>query len=345
MLYKRGKVWWIKIKKNGEVIRKSTGTSNKTLARKVERKVLDEIEEGTWFEKDMAEITLFKDVWDRYLREDCKYKAKGTYDRALQCARNFLPDFGNLTLSHITPSLLSSYKAKRLDEGVKPSTVVKELQFVRRVFSLCKCEWQLIKQSPFEFFKMPKVSDQRIRYFEKGEFEKLIVKCPEWLKPIVTLARYTGIRRGNIATLKWTHVDLENRVINLETTKNGERLTIPLMGKAYDVLAEMRNKKVIHLHCLFVFHIEGQPHSPDMITTAFRRACKRAGIDNFRFHDLRHDFASNLVQKGNDLYVVQNLLGQKDGRMTQRYAHLKLDNLRDAVNSLDEGGTKRGTIK
>ena len=114
------------------------------------------------------------------------------------------------------------------------------------------------------------------------------------------------------------------------------------MGKAFNVLAEMRNTKVIHLRCLFVFHTEGQPHSPDMITTAFRRACKRAGIDNFRFHDLRHDFASNLVQKGNDLYVVQNLLGQKDGRMTQRYAHLKLDNLRDAVNSLDEVRAQKG---
>lgn len=73
---------------------------------------------------------------------------------------------------------------------------------------------------------------------------------------------------------------------------------------------------------------------------AFRIACERAGITNFRFHDLRHDFASNLVQRGNDVYVVQQLLGNKDGRMTQRYAHLRLENLRRAVETLDRGHKK-----
>jgi site-specific recombinase XerD len=77
---------------------------------------------------------------------------------------------------------------------------------------------------------------------------------------------------------------------------------------------------------------------------AFKRACKRAGIENFRFHDLRHDFASKLVQNGNDLYVVQKLLGHSDGRMTQRYAHLRVENLRTAVETL-EGGTKSGTVR
>ena len=83
-----------------------------------------------------------------------------------------------------------------------------------------------------------------------------------------------------------------------------------------------------------------KPYTPYRVSMAFKRACKRAGIENFRFHDLRHDFASKLVQNGNDLYVVQHLLGHRDGRMTQRYAHLRIDNLRQAVDTLNKGHKK-----
>ncbi|MBI5561642.1 MAG: site-specific integrase [Deltaproteobacteria bacterium] len=91
-------------------------------------------------------------------------------------------------------------------------------------------------------------------------------------------------------------------------------------------------------------HQDSKPFAPYWVSISFRRACKRAGIENFRFHDLRHDFASSLVQNGNDLYVVQHLLGHRDGRMTQRYAHLKLDNLRTAASSLEGGLPPNATI-
>lgn len=102
MIYKRGKVWWIKIKSQGKIIRRSTGTYNKDLARKIEIKVLYEVAEGKWFEKDPAESILFNNVWEKYLREEAKYKAVGTYNRAMQCGKNFLPEIGNFTLSQIT---------------------------------------------------------------------------------------------------------------------------------------------------------------------------------------------------------------------------------------------------
>ena len=268
--------------------------------------------------------------------------------KANEVIKGLNPEIGHLTLSQITPPILSAYKTKRLEAGLKPSTVVKELQFIRRVFSLSKREWQLIKQSPFEFFKLPKVNDQRVRFLEQGEFERLLLSCPSWLRPIIVLARYTGLRRGNVLDLTWNQVDLKNRIINLEHTKNGQRLSIPLSDTPYNMLLSLKGGKVTYLTCPFVFHQDGKPFTPDQVTMAFKRACRRAGIENFRFHDLRHDFASTLVQRGNDLYVVQNLLGHSDGRMTKRYAHLKIENLRNAVKSLEgdtAGDTKSDTVE
>lgn len=339
-LYKRGKVWWVRIRWDGRLIRRSTGTGSKELARRIESKIQSEIIEGRWFNREPAETVLFKEAWEKYMREEARYKSEGTYQRAIGCAKNFLPCIGDLTLSEITPAVLSAYKTKRLEEGVKTGTVVKELQFIRRVFSLSKREWRLIDQNPFEFFKMPAVNDQRVRFLRPGEFERLLKGCPSWLKPIVILARYTGMRQGNILSLTWSQVDLQGRVIHLDNTKNRQRLSMPLADTPFNVLATMKGNKVRYLDCPFVFHENGKPYRREKVTMAFVRACRRAGITDFRFHDLRHDFASNLVQRGNDLYIVQHLLGHRDGRMTQRYAHLRIENLREAVRTLEEGHKK-----
>ena len=201
---------------------------------------------------------------------------------------------------------------------------------------------------------MPSVNNQRVRFLEEVQFKKILGCCPLWFKPIVTLARYMGMRRGNIVSLTWNQVDLQNRLINLEQTKNGRRLTIPLIDTSHKVLVAMMSSKVVRLNCPYVFNQDGKPLRPDRVSVAFKRACKRAGVDNFCFNDLRHDFASMLVQNGVDLYRVQKLLGHKDQRMTQRYAHLIPQNLKDAVsvlekdkcatNVLHSGKNKRGHI-
>jgi site-specific recombinase XerD len=154
---------------NGQVIRRSTGATNKELARNIEAKVMYQLAEGKYFEKDPADEVFFRDVWEKYLREEAKYRAPITYSRAQQCAKHFLPVLGELKLSQITPSILSTYRSKRFDSGVTGTTVAKELGFIRRVFTLCKREWQLCKQSPFEFFTMPKENKPRVRFLNPGK--------------------------------------------------------------------------------------------------------------------------------------------------------------------------------
>ena len=181
---------------------------------------------------------------------------------------------------------------------------------------------------------MEKVNNARVRYLTEEECEYLFESCPDWLKPIVKVARYTGLRRENIVSLRWRQVDLFRKVILLDRTKNGDRLGIPLCETLLGVFKSLG--KVRHLSGYVFVRSDGSPYQPDAVTVAFVRACRRAGIVDFRFHDLRHTFASLLVQRGVDLYRVQRLLGHRDGRMTQRYAHLAPENLREAVAVLDQ---------
>ena len=154
------------------------------------------------------------------------------------------------------------------------------------------------------------------------------------MKPIVTVDRYIGFRRGNIYDLMWDNVNLDSKTVTAYDTKNGEPVLVPLSDTPYEVLVSMNKEKGKYPDCPYVFHKDGKQLTPGQVSKAFERACKKAGITKFRFHDLRHDFASNLVQKGQSLYHVQRLLGHKDSRMTQRYAHLRVDDLRKAVEVL-----------
>lgn len=174
--------------------------------------------------------------------------------------------------------------------------------------------------------------------------ERLMQVCPDWLKPMVIVGVFTGFRRSNVVKLKWSEVDLENRLFHLEKTKNGEPLTVPMAQPAYDILVTRQTGKVFYINCPYVFHENGKLYKLNRVSVAFRRAIKRAGIEDFRLHDLRHDFGSKVSQKQIDEYRIQLLLGQKSSRMAQRYTHLRVENLREAISkTFDEGGTKGGT--
>ncbi|MDI6809724.1 MAG: site-specific integrase [Candidatus Eisenbacteria bacterium] len=188
----------------------------------------------------------------------------------------------------------------------------------------------------------------RIRYLTPEEAEKLLVACdPQslreklsntgrslsnlmniYLKPIVLIALNSGMRRGEILRLKWKNIDFQARRITIENTKNNERRTVYMN----ETLCRTLKSLPIHLHSEIVFpDING-----NMLTVAFERACRRGGIEDFRFHDLRHTFASYLTMGGANLRTVQTLLGHKDVRMTIRYSHLSPEYLNEAVRTLEK---------
>ncbi|HMK77171.1 MAG TPA: site-specific integrase, partial [Thermodesulfobacteriota bacterium] len=141
-------------------------------------------------------------------------------------------------------------------------------------------------------------------------------------------AAHTGLRMGEILSLRWKDIEFKERRILIEKTKNNERRMVPINDTLHGVLKSLP----VHLGTDLVF----PGITRNQLSVAFRRASKRAGIRDFRFHDLRHTFASYLTMGGENPRTVQILLGHKDLRMTMRYSHLSPEHLREAVSILDK---------
>ncbi len=340
-LYKRkdSQFYWMSFRVDGRRITESSKTRNKKLAEMIYAKKLTEITEGKWFGKVNIPNVTMEEIFDRYLKEISPNLSPTTDERNGQMVKNLRAFFVNAFIKDVTPSVVSRYKARRLEKRYSKETILRELGLLRRIFNIAIEEWELCRENqnpvPKVLRTLGKVDSKRVRYLAPGELERLMVASPSWLRPIITIARHTGLRRGNIMELTWPQVDLVRRIVTIPRTKNGLPIGIPLTQLATKTLAELR--KVRYLHSSFVFCDDnGAPHTPGRATTAFRRACRTAEIENLRFHDLRHDFASNLVQAGVDIHVVKELLGHSDLRMTLRYCHLAPENLRSAVNVLDK---------
>lgn len=333
---------------NGKKIFESTKTPNKKLAEKIFSKRHTEIIEGKWFGKKAPVNLTMEELFEKYMKEISPTLSPTTHQRNGQMCKNLTAFFGNYLLIDVTPSIVSQYKSQKIEQGYSRATVHIELRLLRRIFNIAIQEWELCNENPVcKVLKtLGKVDNKRVRYFISDELQRLIVQLPAWLRPIVTIARHTGLRKGNILELTWGNVDLNRKVILINKTKNGEPIGIPLTETAVKTFIKLQSLR--YLHSPYVFcERDGKPYSPFKVSVAFKRACKRAGIENFRFHDLRHDFASNLIQAGIDIYMVKELLGHKDLRMTVRYCHLAPENLRDAIKVLDskENGYNLVTIE
>ncbi|MEA1964231.1 MAG: site-specific integrase [Candidatus Aerophobetes bacterium] len=164
---------------------------------------------------------------------------------------------------------------------------------------------------------------------ETKEIEALCNACAPYLKPIILTAVNTGIRKGKLLNLKWSDLDFHNRLIYLSDTKGAKKREIPMNEIMYKTLLRIRkNPDSPYVFC----HKNGKPYKD--LRASLDKAARKAGIERFRFHDLRHTFASHLVMAGVDLKTVQELLGHKTIEMTLRYAHLSPGHKRAAVEVL-----------
>lgn len=324
-LYRRpnSSFWWVRFTLGGRRIRQSTGTANRSQAEEYETALRTRL----WRETRLGESHhTFKEAVEKYLAESTK-KTKGWDESRL---RWFLRNeaFGQLPLQDVSREVLEVARGA-LGAGLAPATVNHYMGVLRSVLRRAATEWGWIQTVP----KVPveKVKLQDPRWLTRAQFQRLVKHLPAHSSDIARFAVSTGLRRSNITGLTWDRVDLKRRAVYIpgSQAKAGKGIPVALNREAVEVLKRWRGK-----HDLWVFVFRGKPVY-QVTTATWRRACIAAGIPGFRFHDLRHTWASWQVQSGTPLLALQEMGGWASFEMVRRYAHLSPGHLRQyADNSL-----------
>ncbi len=322
-LYRRkdSNIWWMSIKTGRMRIRQSTGTENTKLAEKIHAKVITEIEEDRYFETAKAKRITFKEMVEKYMSK---------YEKSRDChtLKQLLPAFGHLTLFETTTDIVSDYRSERL-KTVKPATVYQELALMRRMFNVARREWKWTKDNPVADLSFAVGNKNARDRWLTEEQEQRLLDCatnPVWLRALLIFALHTGMRKGEILNLQWREINFIRKIVTVIKSKNGGKRSVPMSRTLYNMLQDIK-----------VRDISGRvfPISDRSLREAFKTALEKAGIEDFRIHDLRHTFATRLVQNGVDLFKVKELLGHKTIAMTMRYAHHYPESLRASVEVLD----------
>ena len=271
------------------------------------------------------------EIIPRYLAHQRARLTAGAYTRTRGIVGSHLKNaFGQLRLADIRRGDVQRYVTER-SADVAPGSVVRELNVLKHLLNLAM-DWELIPRNPCERIKPPRVPAGRVRYLQPTELRAVLETCPQWLRPIVALLVFTGMRRSELLGLRWLDVDRQGGRILLPQTKNGDGRTVWLNALAGQALDSVPRNGARPTDRVFP---ASEHVSPENVSVAFLRACRKVGIADFRLHDLRHTAASWLRRQGADIHTVAQLLGHKDLRMAARYQHLSPTYLQAAVKGLD----------
>lgn len=360
MLYRRGDVWWYKFRFAGRVFRESAKTNSKTLARQAERKRHQSLEEAIHgIKKRVAPVTFATAAADWLKLKKPTLAAKSYRIEQVNLEKHLKPHFGSMLLIDLTADDVADYQKERLRERASPKTINLELGTLRAMMRRHRL-WAQVQPD----VKMLTVRDEAGKALTADEERRLRAACAESrsraLLPAVSLALNTGMRRGEILSLKWSQIDFLNErvIVGKSKTDAGHGRAIPLNTSALSALriwaSNFPDRKPEH----FVFAAErygltgddGKPHvhafdperSIGTLKVAWESAKRKSGVA-CRFHDLRHSACTRLVERGVPLPVIASLLGWSAGatvRMARRYGHITAEAQRKAVNELSSGGNR-----
>ncbi len=273
------------------------------------------------------------DLIERYISDVLPQRSTGKADIKLHLEW-WKANLGYYKLYDLRPTLIAEYRDKLLTEKSEkaktkeklrsPATVVRYLSSLSVAVSYAVKEWAWMDENPVLKVRKPIEPRGRVRFLTNEERQDLLTQCQKkdihpFLYPLVVLALSTGARWSELLNLKWDNIDLQQRMIRLEKTKNGERRSIPIVGHGWEELQQLRSNRRTDTPYLFPRQ-DGQ--KPMEIRKHWEKAVKDAKIEDFRFHDLRHTAASYLAMEGATLLEIADVLGHKQLQMVKRYAHL-----------------------
>jgi excisionase family DNA binding protein len=255
-----------------------------------------------------------------------------------QSRMNLLVDFFKDTeLRKINQSAIRKFIASREKAGNTQSTINRYMALLRKMFNYA-IEEGFLEKNPMDRIKSFSEKDNlKERILTKDEEARLMEESSPHLKSIIVIALNTGMRLGKILNLRWNQIDMDIQTIKVDNTKNGRSRTIPVNDTLYKEIKRLKNQKN---NKPFVFFNEETGKPLTTVKTAFKAACRRAGIEGLRMHDLRHTFGSRLIQRGADIETVRTLMGHNSISITQRYLHSTETLKRKSVDLLSADHTK-----
>lgn len=312
-LYRRKEagIWYADFFADGQRVQQSTGTRNKREAEKFLALRVSEAQRGVYVKPVHVPLG---ELWERYFAYAKAHKRSWRRDE--QMYGNLVRHLGAGMLESITPLRVEEFQQNRVHE-VSPATVNRETALLKHMFNMAE-RWRLYHGSnPVRLVKFLPEDNLQFRTLGEDEEQRLLQFAPPYLRELILFAVNTGLRCGDIFTLKWEDVDIEEKRLSIIMGKTRRRLDVPLNDVALDILTAKAAVK----HGPFVFY---NPATGDRfydLKLGFKAILKRAALAGITWHTLRHTFASRLTRNGVDLVTVKELLGHATINTTMRYAH------------------------
>lgn len=300
-------------------------------AEKWARQIENELDRGVFLDRTEADKQTLGDILGRYARE-VSPTHKGHRNETICITALQRDPVCKYKASALSGKLLAEWRDRRL-QAVSASTVNREMNLTSAAINCARKEWGVHIENPIALIRRPPAGKGRTRRLTADEAQRLQTvlqaggRRPDgtfdggarnhWIAPMVLLALETAMRQGELLKLTWHDVNLNGRTVHLNDTKNGDARTVPLSSKAVQVLEQLPRA------------ISGRvfPLTKNAVHQAFHRACQRAGLQNLRFHDLRHEGVSRLFEIGLNPMEVASISGHKTLAMLKRYTHLKATEL------------------
>ena len=330
-LYQRNgsKIWWVRFQLHGRRVQRSSRTTKKAQA----LRYLGECMEA---EKQRQEQGYQKVRFEVLCQEFCQLhlpllraRTQSNYLGHIQVLK---VHFADRYIDSVRKIHIAEFVAYHKRAGLKTPTIRRYLSTLSSLFSFAERSGWLAQNPLLRFDKRSLPEAQpRTRFLSPEEYGRLLKASPPHLRPIIEMAVATGMRREELLSLRWDQVNIERREVRLSVTKSKRPRVVSLSDRAVAIFVATASTDQ---STLYVFTNPESRTRYTNISRGFRSACRRAGLEDMRFHDLRHTFGSWAVQSGADLYRISRILGHSTLQMTSRYAHLATEHLHEVVNKV-----------